>query len=406
MNAPATLQQISPGDITGFEQLQGWDLIRKLVAFDTTSRESNLALIDWVQGYLGRFGIEAKLTFDDAQRKANLWATLPAQDGNATQDGIVLSGHTDVVPVDGQPWDSDPFAVTVRGDKAYGRGVTDMKSFSATALAFVPGWLRRGLVRPIHLALSYDEEVGCIGARRLIADIVARGVKPAGCIVGEPTGMQLAVAHKGKRGWRCRVRGHEAHSSLTPQGVNAVQIGCEIVAYLARRAREFRDAGRRDGAYEVPHTTVHVGVIRGGTALNIVPRDCTFEFEIRHLPFDDADEFFADVAAFAQRFVPEMHAVDPATYIEFDQLSALPGMDTHDHSEIAQLAHRCNNAGTFGKVSFGTEASLFVGADIPTVICGPGHIAQAHQPNEWVELSQLARCEAFMHRLSDRVCVA
>jgi acetylornithine deacetylase len=404
MNAPATLQQIRPEDITGFEQLQGWDLICKLVAFDTTSRESNLALIDWVQGYLGRFGIEAKLTFDDAQRKANLWATLPALDGNATRGGIVLSGHTDVVPVDGQPWDSDPFDVTVRGDRAYGRGVTDMKSFSATALAFVPEWLRRGLDRPIHLALSYDEEVGCIGVRRLIADIVARGVRPAGCIVGEPTGMQLAVAHKGKRGWRCRVRGHEAHSSLTPQGVNAVQIGCEIVAYLASRAREFRDRGRHDAAYDVPYTTVHVGVIRGGTALNIVPRDCSFEFEIRHLPFDDADAFFADVSAFAQRFVHEMHAVDPATYIEFDQLSTLPGMDTHDHSEIAQLAHRCNGGEKFGKVSFGTEASLFFGADIPTVICGPGHIAQAHQPNEWVELSQLARCEAFMRRLSDHLC--
>ncbi len=404
MNAPATLTQIRPDDIIDFEQLKGWDLIRKLVGFDTTSRDSNLALIDWVQGYLGRFGIDAKLTFDDAQRKANLWATLPARDGNATQRGIVLSGHTDVVPVDGQQWDSDPFAVTVRGDRAYGRGVTDMKSFSATALAFVPEWLRRGLERPIHLALSYDEEVGCIGVRRLIADIVARGVKPAGCIVGEPTGMQLVVAHKGKKGWRCRVRGLEAHSSLTPLGVNAVQIGCEIVAHIAHRAREFRDAGRRDGAYDIPYTTVHVGVIRGGTALNIVPRDCAFEFEIRHLPFDDPDAFFADVAAFAQRFVPEMHAVDPATHIEFDQLSTLPGMDTHDHSEIAQLAHRCTGAGEIGKVSFGTEASLFFGADIPTVICGPGRIAQAHQPNEWVELSQLARCEAFMHRLSDHVC--
>jgi acetylornithine deacetylase len=403
MNAPGELARLRTADITRFDQLAAWDLVRKLVAFDTTSRDSNLALIDWVRDYLGRYGIDSKLTFDDTGRKANLWATLPARDGNATDGGIVLSGHTDVVPVDGQPWDSDPFEVVVRGERAYGRGVTDMKSFLATALAFVPEWRQRGLARPLHLALSYDEEIGCIGVHRLIADVVARGIRAAGCIVGEPSGMQLVVAHKGKKGWRCRVRGHEAHSSLTPQGVNAVQIGCEIVAYIARRAREFRDAGRRDEAYDVPYTTVHVGTIRGGTALNIVPRDCSFEFEIRHLPFDDPDLFFADVQSFAQRFLPEMHAVDPATHIEFDHLSTLPGMDTHLHSEIAGLAQTCNEATGIGKVSFGTEASLFFGASIPTVICGPGHVAQAHQPNEWVELAQLARCEAFMRRLTERV---
>ncbi len=405
MNAPASPSQVVPEEITRFDQLAAWELICKLVSFDTTSRGSNLALIDWVQDYLGRHGVEARLTFDDTRRKANLWATLPAHDGNATADGIVLSGHTDVVPVDGKPWDSEPFEVTVRGARAHGRGVTDMKSFCATVLAFVPEWRRRGLARPVHLALSYDEEVGCLGVHRLIADVVARGVRPAGCIVGEPTGMRLVVAHKGKKGWRCRVRGHEAHSSLTPQGVNAVQIACEIVAHIARRAREFREAGRRDGAYDEPYTTVHVGTIRGGTALNIVPRDCAFEFEIRHLPLDDPDAFFGDVVAFAQRFLHEMHAVDPATYIEFDPLSTLPGMDTHHHSEIARLAASCNDADDIGKVSFGTEASLFFGADIPTVICGPGHVAQAHQPNEWVDLAQLVHCEAFMRRLSGKLCL-
>jgi len=401
MNAPATLEEVRAAATS--EDLISLPLIRTLVGFDTTSRDSNLALIEWVRAYLADHGIASTLTFDDERRKANLFATLPARDGNATQGGIVLSGHTDVVPVEGQPWDTDPFVATVRDGRIYGRGVTDMKSFSAVGLSFVPEFLARGLRKPLHFALSYDEEVGCIGVRRLIGDIVARGIRPAGCIVGEPTGMQLVVAHKGKRAWRCRVRGHEAHSSLTPHGVNAVQIACEIVAYIAQRARAFRDAGTRDGAYDVPYTTTHVGVIRGGTALNIVPRDCTFDFEIRHLPFDDPEAFLADVRAFAQRLLPEMHAVDPATYIEFDHLSTLPGFDTHDGSAITTLGHECNATTDVGKVSFGTEASLFHGADVPTIICGPGHIAQAHQPNEWVELAQVARCEAFMRRLADHL---
>jgi acetylornithine deacetylase len=403
MNAPATFAQVRPDAATRAEQLVSLDMIRRLVAFDTTSRESNLALIDWVRSYLESHGVPSTLTFDDDQRKANLFATLPARDGNTTHGGIVLSGHTDVVPVDGQPWDTAPFTVTEKDGRLYGRGVTDMKSFEAIGLTFVPEFLRRGLARPLHFALSYDEEIGCIGVRRLIDDIVARGIHPAGCIVGEPTGMELVVAHKGKRSWRCRVRGFEAHSSLTPNGVNAVQIACEIVAYIARRAREFRDGDAQDDAYDVPYTTAHVGVIHGGTALNIVPRDCTFDFEIRHLPFDDPVAFFADVRAFADTFLPAMHAVSPDTGIEFDVLSALPGFDTHDGSGITTLAKTCNGSHHVGKVSYGTEAALFHDAQVPTVICGPGHIAQAHQPNEWVALEQLARCEAFMRRLVDHV---
>lgn len=408
MNAPATSLHVRPDDaaaINRAEDLRAWSLIRTLVGFDTTSRDSNLALIEWVRTYLAGFDIPSTLTFDDSGGKANLFATLPARDGNVTTHGIVLSGHTDVVPVDGQPWDTDPFDVTVKGDRIHGRGVTDMKSFSATGLAFVPEFLRRGLARPVHFALSYDEEVGCIGVHRLIADIDARGVTPAGCIVGEPTGMQLVVAHKGKRSWRCRIRGHEAHSSLTPQGVNAVQISCEIVAYIAQRARDFRDAGHHDAAYDVPFTTVHVGTIQGGTALNIVPRDCQFEFEIRHLPFDDPQAFFGDVQAHAAGFLSAMQAVSPDTWIQFEQLSTLPGFDTLDDSEIAAIGHACNHGGGVGKVSFGTEASLFHQASIPTIICGPGHIAQAHQPNEWCEIAQLARCETFFQRLAERVCI-
>src|SRR5450631_3648123 len=394
MNATATAER---------PRLIGLDLIRTLIGFDTTSRDSNLALIDWVRDYLAGHGIDSQLTFDDDRRKANLFATLPASDGNVKENGIVLSGHTDVVPVDGQPWDTDPFVATVKDDKLYGRGVTDMKSFSATGLALVPAFLHRGLKRPLHFALSYDEEVGCIGVRRMIADLRQREIEPAGCIVGEPTGMRLVVAHKGKKAYRCRVRGHEAHSSLTPQGVNAVQVACEIVTFLTHMAHRFRDRGGFDAAYDVPYTTVHTGVIRGGTALNIVPRDCSFDFEFRHLPFDDPDALLAEVRRFAATLLPDMHAVNPATHIEFDQLSAMPGFDTHGGSEIAEIGRTCSGTHDFGKVSFGTEASLFHNADISTIICGPGHIEQAHQPNEWVSLEQLAQCEAFMGRLADHV---
>ena len=407
MNAPDTLTALRPrGSDADVPGLLAWQMIRTLVAYDTTSRESNLALIDWVRGYLESHGARCTLTFDDDRRKANLFATLAAKDGNATVGGIVLSGHTDVVPVDGQPWDTDPFEATLVGDRIFGRGVTDMKSFSATGLAMVPEFLRRGLARPLHFALSYDEEVGCIGVRRLIDDIVARGLKPLGCIVGEPTGMELVVAHKGKKSWRCRVRGREAHSSLTPLGVNAVEIACEIVTYLTNMARAFRDQGKYDDDYDVPFTTVHTGVIRGGTALNIVPRDCHFDFEFRYLPFDDPDELFAEVEGYARRFLPEMRKVDPDTYIAFDALSAMPGFDTHGESEIASLGRALVGADDHGKVSFGTEASLFHGAGVPAIICGPGYIAQAHQPNEWVAVEQLRRCEAFMRRLADRIAPA
>lgn len=388
------------------EDLVGFDMIRRLVAYPTVSRDSNLELIEWVRAYLEDLGAATALTFNDDRRKANLFATFPARDGNDTRGGIVLSGHTDVVPVDGQPWDTDPFEATLAGHRLHGRGVADMKSFSAIGLAFVPEFLRRGLARPLHFALSYDEEIGCIGVRRLIADVVAKGVAPTGCIIGEPTGMQLVVAHKGKMSWRCRVRGHEAHSSLTPQGVNAVQIACDIVSWIAGRARAFRSAHRQDPAYDVPFTTAHVGVIRGGTALNIVPRDCAFEFEIRHLPFDDPAAFFAEVQRYASTLLPAMQAVDPETHIEFDHLSTLPGLDDDGRNAIAEIGRACTDSSATHKVSYGTEAALFHGASMPAVICGPGHIEQAHQPNEWVSLEQLARCEAFMERLAQHLCVA
>ena len=384
--------------------LAGFDMIRRLVAFPTVSRDSNLDLIDWVRAYLEKLGASATLTFDDERRKANLFATFAAADGNATRGGIVLSGHTDVVPVDGQPWETNPFEATLVGDRLHGRGVADMKSFCAIALAYVPHFLRGGLKRPLHLALTYDEEVGCIGVRRLITDMRAKGISPAGCIIGEPTGMQLAVAHKGRQTWRCRVRGHEAHSSLTPRGVNAVQVACDLVGWINERARALREGHRRDAAYDVPYTTLHVGVIHGGTALNIVPRDCSFEFEMRHLPIDEPAAFFADLRRYADSLIPAMRAVAPDAYIEFDTLSAMAGFDGSERNPIVDIARDCVESELIHKVSFGSEAALFHRAGVPAVLCGPGHIEQAHQPNEWVRLAQLERCEAFMQRLARHLC--
>jgi acetylornithine deacetylase len=401
MNAPESARVAAPGAPHALASL---DMIRRLVAFPTVSRDSNLALIEWVRSYLEGFGATTALTFDDEHRKANLFATLAARDGNATRGGIVLSGHTDVVPVDGQPWDTDPFQATLVGDRLHGRGVADMKSFSAIGLAFVPKFLERGLSRPLHFALSYDEEVGCIGVRRLIADVRARGIAPTGCIIGEPTGMQLVVAHKGRRTWRCRVRGHEAHSSLTPRGVNAVQIACDIVGWIGARAQALRDGHRQDAAYDVPYTTLHVGVIHGGTAVNIVPRDCSFEFEMRYLPFDDPDAFYGELRHYAGALLPAMQAVAPGTFIEFDTLSAMTGFDGSAGNAMVDIARDCVQSPVLHKVSFGTEAALFAAASLPAVICGPGHIEQAHQPNEWVRLEQLARCEAFMERLAGHLC--
>ena len=417
MNAPlaqAALQAVAAADLTALPLIEKW------VSFASVSRDSNLPIIEWTKARLEGYGVECRLTYDDSGKKANLWATLPAADGETRIGGLVLSGHTDVVPVDGQPWNTDPFAAQVIGDRLYGRGVTDMKGFGASVLMMVPELLRRKLKRPVHLAYSYDEEVGCIGVRRLIADMTAQGYRPAGCIVGEPTGMQVVIAHKGKHAYKTSVRGFEAHSSLTPLGVNAVEIACEFVAHLKSIQRRLIANGPFDPIYDVPHTTVHTGVIAGGTALNIIPRDCDVSWEIRHHHLDSPDALFAEAKAFADSLIPAMRAVAADTGITHELKSVLPGFATEADSEVARLCFRCvdtdtgsndgktvgTGAQSAGKVSFGTEASLFHQAGVPTIVCGPGHIGQAHQPNEWVSLEQLAQCERFLRRLADELCVA
>lgn len=374
-------------------------MIQKLVAFPTVSRDSNLALIDFVHAYLRGLGADVRLTFDDDRRKANLFATLgPHRDG-----GLVLSGHTDVVPYEGQAWDTDPLQVHEQDGRLYGRGTSDMKSFIAIALALLPEYASR-LAQPLHLALSYDEEVGCLGVGRLIEDLARAGVRPAACVVGEPTLMSAVIAHKGKRSYRCAVQGYAGHSAYAPSAVNAVEAAAEAIAFLKRMARRLRDHGPYDHGFDVPHTTVHTGVIHGGTALNIVPHECSFDFEFRHLPGDDPEALLTELRAYIQDEIePEMKEIQQETGFDIAQLSEIPALDNGPETQIVALIHELTGNNRIGKVSYGTEGSQFQRAGMSTVICGPGSIEQAHKPNEYIELEQVAACERFLRQLMERM---
>lgn len=382
------------------------ELIRTLVGFSTVSRESNLELIDFVREYLKPYDADVRLTFDDDKRKANLFATLGPRGNAGAGGGIVLSGHTDVVPVQGQAWDTDPFTLIERDGKLYGRGTSDMKSFIAVALALLPEFVQRGLKKPLHLAFSYDEEVGCLGVGRLITDLAAAGIRPAACIVGEPTLMKPVIAHKGKKSYRATVRGLAAHSAYAPTGVNAVEAAAEAVAYLKGMARRHASQGPYDRGFDVAHTTVHTGVLRGGTALNIVPHEATFDFEFRHLPGDDPEKLFDEFKTYvAQTLEPEMRAVFRDAGFDIQLMSQIPALDNSAETEVVALAQALSGHRDFGKVSYGTEGSQFQHAGIPTVICGPGSIEQAHKPNEFVALEQIAQSEAFLRGLMAGMCV-
>lgn len=382
-----------------------WELIQRLVGFDTTSRGSNLGLIEWVRDWLQHRGVASRLTYDDSEQKANLFATLGDTAGGRAGGGIVLSGHTDVVPVDGQAWDTDPFSATLRDGRIYGRGTADMKSFIATALAMTPRFLAADLRAPLHFALSYDEEIGCLGVRGLLADLAREGIRPAGCIIGEPTSMQPVIAHKGKRAYRCCVRGKEAHSALTPQGVNAIEYAARLIVYIRNVADRMRDLESRDNRFDVPFTTLQTGVIRGGTAGNIVPRDCELHFEFRYLPGADPDALESEIRDYATRVLePEMKRIDPAAGFVFETKAEIPGLDTRDDDRITSLAQALSQNRTASKVAYATEGGLFQLAGIPSIICGPGSIEQAHRPNEYIALEQVAMCEAFMERLLEEMC--
>ncbi len=374
------------------------EMIRKLVSFDTTSRDSNLALIDFVADYLQGHGIESRLIYDEGRNKANLYTSL----GPSDVPGIVLSGHTDVVPVDGQDWSSDPFTVSERDGKLFGRGTADMKTFIAIALALVPEMMARRLTTPIHIALSYDEEVGCLGVRSMVADMLRAEVHPKIVIVGEPTSMRVVNTHKGVYAFHTTVRGLEAHSSATHVGVNAVMYAAELIGFLAKLAGEMKDRAQSPSRFDPPYTTVHVGTVRGGTALNIIPRECTFVWEYRLLPGTDENEIIDRFEAFARDEVePRMRAVSPATGVETSVRGRVPALIPEDGSPAETLVMALAGTNQTHAVAFGTEAGLFQEADFPAVICGPGDIAQAHKADEFIELSQVEACTAFLRRLID-----
>ena len=372
------------------------EILRTLVGFDTTSRDSNLGLIEWVRDRLRRAGAQIRLTHDAGGRKANLFATL----GEGAGGGLVLSGHTDVVPVDGQPWNSDPFRAEIRDGRMYGRGTADMKGFIACVLATLPHIQPRLAGRPLHLAFSYDEEVGCRGVRGLLDDLQASGIRPAGCIVGEPTGMQVIVAHKGRREMRCVVRGREAHSSMPQLGANAIEHAAELIAEVRRLARRESQSGEHDARFDLPHSTMVCTLAQGGIAPNVVPRECAVTIDMRYLPSGKALALFDELQRFtSDSMLPALRAEADDAAIDWQLVADNPGVDIAESHPFVRWAMEHAQAPGVGRVAFGTEAGLFQRAGIPTVVCGPGHIAQAHKPDEFIELEQLGRCEQFLRRV-------
>ncbi len=373
-------------------------LIETLIEFPTVSRDSNLGLIEWARDYLARLGAVTRLTYDPEGRKANLFATL----GEARKPGLILSGHTDVVPVDGQDWHTDPFRAVERDGRLYARGSADMKGFIGVALAQAP-LVARALAEgtreaPVHYALSFDEEVGCLGVRHLIRDLAEQGITAAGCLVGEPTSMQPIVAHKGTHRFRCHVRGREAHSSYVTHGVNAIEYAARLIVFIRGIADRLAASEPRDAGFTVPYSTLSTGLVRGGIAANVVPKDCEFQFDLRTLPGTAAEQIYEEIRAQAAALAAEMRRIDPEAGVDVEWLSSTVGLNAAPGDPIVRWAQRLSGHATAGKVSYGTEAGLFQQMGVPSVICGPGDIAQAHRPDEYVSLAQLAECEAFLAR--------
>ena len=373
-------------------------ILERLVAFDTTSHLSNLALIDWVQGYLAGHGIESRRIVSDDGAKANLLATV----GPAVAGGVVLSGHTDVVPVAGQAWTSDPFALVERGGRLFGRGACDMKGFIALALAAAPDFLAAGLKRPAHLAFSYDEEIGCFGAPAMIAVIGRELPAPALVVVGEPTSMEVVSGHKGVVVWRVTVTGREAHSSRTDLGVSAVMGAARLMGELAAVAERLTREADPHSIFLPKGPTLTIGTVAGGTAGNILARRCTFGFDLRGLPDDRSREALGGFFDLARRVDAEIKARAPEGGVVIEQLADVPPLRADPASEAEAFVRRlAGDNGPARAAAFASEAGQFQGAGLPAVLCGPGSIDQAHQPDEYVDVAQMQRGAAFMARLAE-----
>ncbi len=370
-----------------------------LMGFDTVSSKPNMGLMGYVQGLLEKAGIDSVLIPDVAGGKANLYATT----GPDGVGGVMLSGHTDVVPVEGQAWTVPPFALTERDGRYYGRGAADMKGFVACAIAAMIDAAKRPLRVPLHLALSYDEEIGCMGVGSLIDMLDAAPVRPRFCIVGEPTGMQVATGHKGKIALRATCLGREGHSALAPLALNALHLAADfVVAVRAIQARVAAE-GLRDGDYDVPYSTLHVGKLNGGVQVNIVPNSAVVDFEIRSLAGEDTDALIAELRAAAEAIVAPLRAEFPEAEIRIDRLWDYPGLGTPSDAGVVNFVKALTGANGTMKVAFGTEGGLFdARLGIPTVICGPGSMAQGHKPDEYVAVEQMARCQAMLAALIAR----
>jgi acetylornithine deacetylase len=378
-------------------------LLESLIGFPTVSRDSNLDMIAFIRRYLDELGVESELFYNAERTKANLFATI----GPRERGGIVLSGHTDVVPVEGQAWTVDAFRLTERDGRLYGRGTADMKGFIASVLAAVPGFVERALKLPVHLAFSYDEEVGCLGVRPMLADLERRAHKPVLCLIGEPTELKPVLGHKGKLAMRCHVKGAPCHSAYAPYGVNAIQYAARMIGRLEQIGEQLAQPEHHDERFDPPFSTVQTGVIKGGRALNIVPAECEFDFEVRALPGFDAHRVADALQNYAEaELLPKMRAVKSEADIRFQSLSAYPALATSPDSEAARLLALLSGSEEFGTVAFGTEGGLFEQAGIPTVVCGPGSMDQGHKPDEFVTVEQLRACDAMLARLADYLSVA
>jgi acetylornithine deacetylase len=378
---------------------QTLDILARLIAFDTTSRNSNLELIAWVEDFLAARGIASKRVLDADGAKANLYALI----GPEVEGGVVLSGHTDVVPVDGQPWTSDPWVLTERDGKLYGRGTADMKSFLALALAHVDAARAATLKAPIILAFSYDEEVGCLGAPSLIADMQGLVPRPSAVIVGEPTSMKVVSGHKSVRGFRVEVIGREAHSSLPDDGVSAVMEAMKLMNLVVEMAHEARAQADVQSLFSPPGPTMTIGKVDGGTAMNIIARRCEFMWDLRCPPGVDPDPIEARFRAAAEALDAEIKARAPEGGVTMFRRSNNPPL-TPDRSSAAEtLARALTGDNDTRAASYAAEAGLFQRAGWPCVLCGPGSITQAHQPDEWIELSQIEEGARFMTRLVEKL---
>jgi acetylornithine deacetylase len=370
-------------------------ILDRLIAFPTVSRDGNIDLIRYVRELLDGAGIESRLFPDDSGDRASLFASV----GNGP-GGIVLSGHTDVVPVDGQAWTRDPFRMTQKDGRLYGRGTTDMKGYVACAIEAMIKARKEPPKRPLHIALSYDEEIGCIGVRPMLGELAKAGLRPDWVMVGEPTSMQVAAGHKGKIGARATCCGFAAHSALAPKGLNAIHLAADLLTEIRRLQAELAETGHQDSDYDIPYTTVHGGIIHGGTVLNIVPDHCTLDFEIRNLAQDDAGKLLDRLFDKAEQISRPARHRFPETGISIEVINEYPGLDADRAHEPTGEALRLAGVNRTIKVAYGTEGGLFNAMlDVPVVVCGPGSMDQGHKPDEYVEISQIELCRTVMDRL-------